>query len=79
MGHKRHTPSARVWQVFALVDLQSSWLAEAKRRGLGTLVGSFDNREDLSLHVRLSAELRDGRRIAARTGHFGMSGPRRGI
>ncbi len=42
-------------------------------------MGSFGSREDLSLHVSLSAELCDGRRIAARTGHFGMSGPRRGI
>lgn len=79
MGDENDTPSARVCQVFALVDLQSSWLAEAKRRGVGTLVGSFGDREDLSLHVSLSAELGDGRRIAARTGHFGMSGPRRGI
>ena len=34
MGDESDTPSARVWEVFALVDLQSSWLAEAKRRGL---------------------------------------------
>ena len=79
MGDESDTPSARVCQVFALVDLQSSWLAEAKRSGVGTFVGSFGNHEDLSLHVSLSAELGDGRRIAARTGHFGMSSPRRGI
>lgn len=79
MGDESDTPSARVWQVFALVDLQSSWLAEANRRGIGIFVGSFGNREDLSLHVSLLAELCDGRRIAARTGDFGMSGPRRGI
>jgi hypothetical protein len=34
MGDESDTPSARVRQVFALVDPQSSWLAEAKRRGL---------------------------------------------
>ena len=79
MGAESDAPSARVCRVFALVDLQSSWLAEARRRGVGTFVGSFGNGDDLSVHVSLSAELGDGRWIAARTGHFGMSGQRRGI
>ena len=80
VGDESDTPGARVSQIFALVELESSALAEAKRRGEGTFVGRWiDDLEHLSLHVRLSAELGDGRRITARTGHFGMSGPRRGI
>ncbi|HTX30163.1 MAG TPA: hypothetical protein VMD09_02195 [Solirubrobacteraceae bacterium] len=80
MSDASDTPSARVCKVFALVDLESSWLAEAKQKGLGTFVGSyFANHDHLSVNVKLSAELCDGRRIAARTGHFGMSGPRHGI
>lgn len=70
-----------VQRVFARVELQSSWLKEAARKQLGTIVvvSGVASPDYLSVQVSLSAETSDGRRVPSRTGHFGMSGPRRGI
>ena len=69
-----------VLRVFARVDLQSSWRAEVERRRVPTVVVvSSATPGRLSVRVSLSAEISDGRRITARTGDFGISGPRSGI
>jgi hypothetical protein len=72
-----------VRHVFARVNLQSTALAELQRRApdlsekaVQVLSGSPEN---LSLHVSLSAEDSEGRRIASAGSDFGISGPRRGV
>jgi hypothetical protein len=74
-----------VRRVFARVNLQSASLAELRARAsdqpdrsLRVNIVSGDP-ENLSLHVNLSAEVSDGRRIKTADPDFGISGPRRGI
>jgi hypothetical protein len=73
-----------VRRVFARVDLQSTALADLERRaatqsGKPRLQFVSGGPESLSLHVSLSAEDIEGRRIGSPGSDFGMSGPRRGI
>lgn len=73
---------ASVSRVFARVDLQSTALAELRRRGAGWLRGvlvTSGTAESLSVYVSLSADDKAGCRIASEGFDFGMSGPRRGI
>ena len=83
-GSDEGNAGASVRRVFARVNLQSTALAELERRA----ADQWDNLrvqllsrgpENLSLHVSLSAEDSEGRRIASPGSDFGMSGPRHGI
>jgi hypothetical protein len=71
---------ACVRRVFARVDLESSWLSEvAADSSKNRVVQVSGNPDNLNLHVSISAEDSNGRRIEAEGPDFGMSDQRRGI
>jgi hypothetical protein len=70
---------AAVTRVFAAVHLQSLWRDRLPADGSGAVALAKEEPTHLSLHVNLSAEDSDGRRIHSKGTDFGMSGPRTGI
>lgn len=71
---------ACVRRVFARVDLESFWLSEvAADSSKNRVVQVSVNPDNLNLHVSISADDSNGRRIETEGPDFGMSGPRRGI